>query len=69
MQYSANIPVDADSLRLNLFGTAGFRQINADIECVGVLIGHLPEWVLDDDRRIAAHTQFQIHHPHSLVPT
>ena len=56
MQCGTNIPIDADSPRLNFLGAAGFRQIDADIKCVGVLIGHLPERVLDDDRRIAAHT-------------
>ena len=56
MQCGTNIPVDADRPRLNFYGAVGFRQIDADIERFGVLIGHLPERVLDDDRRIAAHT-------------
>ena len=38
MQCGTNIPIDADSPRLNFLGAAGFRQIDADIKCVGVLI-------------------------------
>ena len=52
MQYGANIPVDADSPRLDFFGTAGFRLIDADIKCIWVLVCHLPERVLDDDRGV-----------------
>lgn len=68
MQCGTNIPVDADRPRLNFYGAVGFRQIDADIERFGVLIGHLPERVLDDDRRIAAHTQFQIDHLCAFMP-
>lgn len=68
MQRGADIPVDADRPRLNFLGAAGFRQIDADIECFGVLSGHLPERVLDDDRRVAAHTQFQVDHLCVSVP-
>lgn len=38
MQCGANIPVYADSSRLNFFWAVGFRQIDADIKCVSVLI-------------------------------
>lgn len=68
MQCGTNIPVDADRPRLNFYGAVGFRQIDADIERFGVLIGHLTERVLDDDRRIAAHTQFQIDHLCAFMP-
>lgn len=68
IQSGANISVYADRSRLNVLGAAGFRQVDADIDCLGVLIGHLPERVLDDDRRVAAHTQFQINHICALMP-
>lgn len=66
-QDRADLPVDADGPLLQLFGAECVRRIDADITGRGVLRSQSPEGVFDDGRRIAAHAQLQIHHPHPLV--
>ena len=58
-QCGSNICINADRLPIYLLRTNCLPLIDTGISGMGVLRRHLPEGVLDDDRRIVAYTQFQ----------
>ena len=60
LKQSTRIPVDTDALRLNLLWTAGFIVVQTAVNRFGVVVRHLPEGVFNNDRCIAAHSDFQI---------
>jgi hypothetical protein len=47
---------------VNLLWTAGFIVVQTAVNRFGVIVRHLPEGVLDDDRRVAADADLQIQH-------
>ena len=55
VQHGSDIALDADRLLLHFFRAEGFQQIDAGIDCPGVLIGHSPKRVFDDGRRVSAY--------------
>ena len=54
-----NIPIDTNALTSDLIWRIRFPEIQAGIDRPRVCIGHLPERLLYDDRRVHAHTQFK----------
>lgn len=54
-----NIPIDANALLCYLIGRIRFPEIQAGIDYLRICKGHLPERILDYDRRVHAHTQFK----------
>ena len=66
MQYCRYVCIQQDGLLYDFLGCDRFAQIDAGIDCVWVAVGHLPEGILDDDRRVAAHAQLQERHMPAL---
>ena len=62
-----NIPIDTNALTSDLIGRIRFPEIQAGIYRFRVRAGHLPERILDDDRRIHTHTQFNEQDMQSLM--
>ena len=58
----ATVTVDHDGTVLNLARTAGFAVVQAGVNGVFVVIGHLPERVLDDHRCVGSDADLQEQH-------
>jgi hypothetical protein len=50
--YFSAVAVDYDGTVLDLARAAGFAVVQAGIDCVFVIIGHLPEGIFDDHRGV-----------------
>ncbi len=59
VQHIPYVGVDAYGLCTDFFGALCLAQVDAGVYCLRVLIGHLPEGVLDDAGGVAADTQLQ----------
>ena len=53
-QHLADVGIDADRLPLDFLRTNRLPVVDAGIGSVRVLGGHLPEGILDNDRRVIA---------------
>ena len=58
-QYCSDILAYTDRLPLDLPWASRLSLIDAGIDGVGVFGRHLPERILDDDRRVVADTHFK----------
>ena len=59
MQSVSDVVIYADRPLLYLARAVGLGQVYAGVDGPGVFIGHLPERIFDDARRIAAYAQLQ----------
>ena len=59
IQDHANISYHTDRAMLNVSWDMDFFLVHASIGRVFILERHLPERILDDNRRVSAHAQFQ----------
>ena len=62
-----NIPIDKNTLLCYLIRRIRFPEIQAGIDRLRVCIGHLPERILDYDRRVHADTKLQKQDMQSLM--
>ena len=60
IDYLADVGVDTDCLVCDHVGAIALSEVYANIERIFVLRRKLPERILDDDRCIAADSQFEI---------
>src|SRR5699024_7818604 len=51
--------VDTDRFMTDFPGSSRLPEINTGINSVRPLIGHLPEWILDNSRCVHSHPDFQ----------
>ena len=63
------VAIDADRLFFDLHRAIGFVIIEACIDCLRVVIRHLPERIFADNRRIHADADLQIKHMQLLMPS
>ena len=62
-----NIPIDTNALTSDLIRCIRLPEIQAGIDRLRVCIGHLPERILYDDRRVHADTKLQKQDMQSLM--
>ena len=60
--YFAAVAVDHDGAVLDLARTTGFAIVQAGIDRVFVIFGHLPEGIFDDHRGVPTNANLQKQH-------
>ena len=64
----ACITLKTNRLLFYLLWTEGFIVIETSIDCLRVIVRHLPERVLDDDWRVCSYPNFKKQGVHIIVP-
>ena len=58
-KYFSDILIDADRPVGNFVGTEHLAAVDTGVSRAGILRGHLPKGILDDDRRVIPDTEFE----------